>query len=98
MRCSFLSWATISTFLGNAAALSTLRYDKGVTSYLEVLDTERTLFSVELELSELRKDYHNAYVKLYKALGGGWISKEEMDEAQNQEKEQKKKLSAEKDQ
>ncbi|MBW2607585.1 MAG: efflux transporter outer membrane subunit, partial [Deltaproteobacteria bacterium] len=69
----------------NAAALSTLRYDKGVTSYLEVLDTERTLFSVELELSELRQDYHNAYVKLYKALGGGWISKEEMDEAQNQE-------------
>jgi len=82
----------------NAAALSTLRYDKGVTSYLEVLDTERTLFSVELELSELRKDYHIAYVKLYKALGGGWISKEEMGETQNQEKEQKKKLSAEKDQ
>ena len=81
----------------NAAALSTLRYDKGVTSYLEVLDTERTLFSVELELSELTKNYHNAYVKLYKALGGGWISKEEMDKAQSQEKEQKKKLSAEKD-
>jgi len=31
-------------------------------------------------------------------LGGGWISKEEMEEALNQEKEQKKKLSAEKDQ
>ena len=82
----------------NAAVLSGLRYDKGVVSYLEVLDTERTLFSVELELSELIRNYHNAYVKLYKALGGGWISKEEMDEAQNQEKEQKKKLSAKKDQ
>jgi len=82
----------------NAAALSAFRYDRGVTSYLEVLDTERTLFSVELELSELRKDYHNAYVKLYKALGGGWISKEEMDESKNLEKEQKKKLSVEKNQ
>ncbi|MBW2178599.1 MAG: TolC family protein [Deltaproteobacteria bacterium] len=62
----------------NANRLSKLRYDRGVTSYLEVLDTERTLFSVGLELSELEQRYHNAYVKLYKALGGGWLSKEEM--------------------
>jgi multidrug efflux system outer membrane protein len=61
----------------NAAFLSRERYDKGVASYLEVLETERTLFSVELELSELRQLYHNAYVKLYKALGGGWITREE---------------------
>jgi multidrug efflux system outer membrane protein len=60
----------------NAAFLSRERYDKGVASFLEVLETERTLFSVELELSELRQLYHNAYVKLYKALGGGWITRE----------------------
>ena len=71
----------------NAAFLSGERYDKGVTSYLEVLETQRTLFNVELELSELNKDYLNAYVKLYKSLGGGWISKEEMEEIQNKEKE-----------
>ncbi|MGD9345808.1 MAG: efflux transporter outer membrane subunit [Candidatus Aminicenantes bacterium] len=70
----------------NAAFLSGERYDKGVTSYLEVLETQRTLFNVELELSELNKDYLNAYVKLYKALGGGWISKEEMEEVQNPKK------------
>ena len=62
----------------NANKLSKLRYDKGATSYLEVLDTERTLFSVGLELSELEQLYRNAYVKLYKALGGGWLSEEEM--------------------
>ena len=56
----------------NAARLSAERYDKGVTSYLEVLDTERTLFSVELELSELKQTYLNTYVRLYKSLGGGW--------------------------
>jgi multidrug efflux system outer membrane protein len=49
-----------------------------VTSYLEFLDAERTLFSAELELSELRQRYLTAYVKLYKALGGGWITKAEM--------------------
>jgi len=57
----------------NARLLSMDRYDKGVTSYLEVLDAERTFFNVELELSELTQLYANAYVKLYKVLGGGWI-------------------------
>jgi multidrug efflux system outer membrane protein len=62
----------------NANELSKERYDKGVSSYLEVLDTERTLFTAELQLSELQQKYDNAYVRLYKALGGGWISKDEM--------------------
>jgi multidrug efflux system outer membrane protein len=63
----------------NAAALSKMRYDKGVTSYLEVLETERTLFDVGLELSELKQQFYNAYVRLYKALGGGWLTKSEME-------------------
>jgi len=60
----------------SANDLSKERYDKGVSSYLEVLETERALFSVELRLSELKQQYLNAYVKLYKALGGGWVSEE----------------------
>ncbi len=60
----------------NADRLSKIRYDKGVTSYLEVLETQRTLFTVGLELSEIEQQYLTAYVKLYKALGGGWISDE----------------------
>lgn len=69
----------------NAATLSRERYDQGVTSYLEVLDTERTLFNVELELSQLRQEFRAAYVKLYKALGGGWISEAEMEQARDPE-------------
>ncbi|MHC4742952.1 MAG: efflux transporter outer membrane subunit [Planctomycetota bacterium] len=65
----------------NAAELSRMRYDKGVTSFLEVLDTERILFSVELEYSELNRQYLNSYVRLYKSLGGGWISQEQMQNA-----------------
>ena len=68
----------------NAAILSTERYDKGVTSYLEVLDSERTLFNAELQLSENRQQYLTRYVQLYKALGGGWISEEESEEASDQ--------------
>ena len=63
----------------NAAHLAAERYDKGVTSYLEVLETERTLFSVELELSELMQTYLNSYVRLYKSLGGGWGTGSETD-------------------
>lgn len=61
-----------------------MRYDKGVTSYLEVLETERQFFSAGLDLSTIKQEYLNAYVKLYKALGGGWLSEEEMEEAQSQ--------------
>lgn len=61
----------------NANNLSKERYDKGVSSYLEVLDTERTLFSTDLQHSELQQQYHNAYVNLYKALGGGWATPED---------------------
>jgi len=57
----------------NADRLSLERYDKGVTSYLEVLESQRTLFSVSLEFPEVEQNYLNAYVKLYKVLGGGWL-------------------------
>jgi multidrug efflux system outer membrane protein len=79
----------------NAYRLARERYDKGVSSYLEVLEMERTLFSVELEMTELTQEFHNAYVKLYKALGGGWMSREEMEKAQDQGKEQEKDRPAE---
>ena len=69
----------------NAENLSQQRYDQGVTSYLEVLESQRSSFNAELELSEVKKDYLNAYVKLYKALGGGWVSVEEMQEAEMDE-------------
>jgi multidrug efflux system outer membrane protein len=58
--------------LRSASALSNTRYDGGVTSYLEVLDTERQLFEAELELARNRRDELLAVVQLYRALGGGW--------------------------
>lgn len=55
-----------------AARLSRARYEGGVTSYLEVLDSERSLFSSELQASSTLQQRYAALVQLYKALGGGW--------------------------
>jgi multidrug efflux system outer membrane protein len=69
----------------NAAMLSRARYDEGLTSYLEVLDSERTLFDASLNASATLQYRLNAYVDLYKSLGGGWISKEEKAAAEQNE-------------
>ena len=66
----------------NAAMLSTERYNGGVTSYLEVLDSERSKFNAQLAATEVYQLHLNAYVFLYKARGGGWISEEEMKQAE----------------
>lgn len=58
----------------NAARLSRARYDEGVTSYLEVLDSERTLFDASLNASATMQNRLNTYIDLYKVLGGGWIT------------------------
>jgi multidrug efflux system outer membrane protein len=60
----------------SAAKLSRARYDGGVTSYLEVLDTERSLFNAELAESQTLRLYYTSIIELYKALGGGWSPEE----------------------
>lgn len=59
----------------NAARLSRARYDGGIVDYLEVLDSERSLFGSELDESATRREALNAVVQLYKALGGGWSAR-----------------------
>lgn len=66
----------------NAAMLAWARYDLGVTSYLEVLETQRQLFETELRTLNAKSKLLEAYVRLYKALGGGWITEEEMAQAE----------------
>ena len=61
----------------NAEMLSYERYDKGETSYLEVLESQRQSFEAQLARSQTKAALLNAYVSLYKALGGGWLSPEE---------------------
>jgi outer membrane protein, multidrug efflux system len=51
---------------------SLVRYRGGITTYLEVLDGQRSLFTAELTLAQARGDEYQSLVQLYKALGGGW--------------------------
>ncbi len=51
---------------------SLIRYRGGITTYLEVLDGQRSLFNAELALAQARGNEYQSLVQLYKALGGGW--------------------------
>jgi multidrug efflux system outer membrane protein len=58
--------------LQESVRLSEMRYKGGTTTYLEVLDGQRSLFAAELTLAQARGTEYQSLVQLYKALGGGW--------------------------
>jgi multidrug efflux system outer membrane protein len=60
------------TALAESSRLSTLRYEGGLDSYLQVLDAQRNQFQGELVLAQLRLLEREAVVRLYGSLGGGW--------------------------
>ncbi|GAB1309182.1 efflux transporter outer membrane subunit [Urechidicola sp. KH5] len=55
-----------------AADLSWVRYDGGMTSYLEVLNLQSSQFNAELKASEAYMQKLVTLIQLYEALGGGW--------------------------
>jgi outer membrane protein TolC len=48
------------------------RYRNGYSSYLDVLDAQRTLFSVQTSVVQVKNNLLLAQIDLYRALGGGW--------------------------
>ncbi len=58
--------------LQSTTELARQRFQGGFSSYLEVLDAERSLFAIELDLVETQRDRLRSAVNLYRALGGGW--------------------------
>jgi multidrug efflux system outer membrane protein len=62
------------------AYLARLRYENGHTSYLEVLDAERSLFNAELLYTRTKGELFRALVNLYKYMGGGWVVEAEKKE------------------
>ena len=55
-----------------AAEIAKSRYKEGLSSFLDVLDVERTLFDSQALLAESEASVGKNLVALYKALGGGW--------------------------
>ncbi len=58
--------------LRRALELANQRYENGVSSYLDVLDAQRSLFSAELSLTQAERDQLVDAVALYLAVGAVW--------------------------
>jgi multidrug efflux system outer membrane protein len=58
--------------LASALEVAKLRYEAGRTSYLEVLDAQRTLMQADSQRIAAARDTRLAFVDLAKALGGGF--------------------------
>jgi multidrug efflux system outer membrane protein len=58
--------------LQESVDVSLMRYRGGTATYLDVLDSQRSLFTGELTLAQARNNEYQSLVQLYKALGGGW--------------------------
>ncbi|MCL2011641.1 MAG: efflux transporter outer membrane subunit [Cystobacterineae bacterium] len=65
----------------NAALLARQRYGAGVIDFQSVVDTERSVLSLEDSLASTRADGIFALIRLYKALGGGWSPQTESSQA-----------------
>lgn len=60
--------------LTSALQIADLRYQRGITSYVDVLLAKRKLFDAESALTATRHLHLVSIVQLYKALGGGWLA------------------------
>ena len=72
-RDEAVAQATQANALRQALDLATVRYEAGLSSYLDLLDAQRSLFGAELAMSQAQLGELTAAVQLYKALGGSWI-------------------------
>ncbi len=59
------------------------RYEGGIISYLEVIESQRTLLTAELDTAKLVAQRQTTIVQLVKALGGGWQATSAVAKAQS---------------
>ncbi len=64
--------ALLTEAAADATRLAGSRYRGGVTSYLEVLDSNSRYFDAQIGLSQAYLNERLALVQIYNALGGGW--------------------------
>lgn len=62
----------------NASLLATQRHASGLIDFQVVLETQRTLLSVQDSVASLEAAVAAGHVRLYKALGGGWTPPENL--------------------
>jgi outer membrane protein, multidrug efflux system len=77
-RLRLASLSAAQEAANNAALLAQTQYQAGLTDFQTVLDTQRTVLSVEDSVATTRGDRITALIQLYKALGGGWNASEQV--------------------
>ena len=77
------------------ARFARLRFENGYTSYIEVLDAERSLFDAELARAQTAGVLFQSLVNLYKAMGGGWVIEADRMIASGQDKKDTPNLNTE---
>ncbi|WP_168991427.1 efflux transporter outer membrane subunit [Paraburkholderia sp. UYCP14C] len=65
-----------------AEAVARFRFDKGLATYFDVMDSQRTMLSIERAMLQNRTQALVASVQLVRALGGGWKAGEVVTPAQ----------------
>jgi outer membrane protein TolC len=55
-----------------AVDLSTERYNRGLTDFLNVVDAERQFYDLQDQYAAAQVSQGEQFVQLYKSLGGGW--------------------------
>lgn len=65
----------------NAAVMARQQYDSGLIDFQTVLETQRSLLSTQDGVAIAAADVSADHVRLYKALGGGWISDSDADQS-----------------
>lgn len=60
--------------LTSALQLAELRYQNGITGYVDVLLAKRKLLDAETMLTTTRHLHLTSIIQLYKVLGGGWLA------------------------
>lgn len=53
--------------------LSRLKFDRGISSYLDVLVADNELFAAELAAVNIQAERYAQVVNVYRAMGGGWV-------------------------
>jgi hypothetical protein len=61
-----------------AALLARDRYEEGYATYLDVLEAQRSLYGAQDSLAQSDQQIIDDLIAIYKALGGGWQSDEQI--------------------
>ena len=76
-RAEQLSLSELETALvasQRAVSLASERFERGLTDYLNVVDAERQEYDIEAQYTGAQVAAAEAFIELYRSLGGGWES------------------------